>query len=317
MASQAPLSDSQTYKIAGALIGSYKIQNDDTFSTIATHHGLDVNAVLAANPGVDADGLKAGQVVNLPIKTLGLVYSLADVARILGVTLKDLQSGNPGISSELSINEVIKGPKVSGGRELMVSQLSAGLPGGSGGGNGGGGYVNYSGPASAFPPTSQWASYAALWANNSKLMKYNDSDAEIADIKTAIETVARESQVDVRVILCTIMQESGGNVRVHTTVSPDGSVRNPGIMQSHNGSEFNPQNAAQSILQMVRDGVEGTRSGDGLKQCFQHQGNWYAALRQYNSGSVDVNNLDDGMGATANYVRDVANRLMGHAWAGM
>ncbi|KIY03049.1 uncharacterized protein Z520_01515 [Fonsecaea multimorphosa CBS 102226] len=201
--------------------------------------------------------------------------------------------------------------------KIMVQHSSAEIPGGSSGGQGGGGYVNYSGPATNFPPTSQWASYSALWNSNSRLMKFNDSDAEIADIKTAIETVARESQVDVRVILCTIMQESGGNVRVHTTVSPDGTVRNPGIMQSHNGSEFDPQRAGQSILQMVRDGVEGTKSGDGLKQCFQRQKNWYAALRQYNSGSVDVNNLDDGMGATANYVRDVANRLIGHDWAGM
>ncbi|OAG39866.1 hypothetical protein AYO21_05932 [Fonsecaea monophora] len=319
MATEAPLIKSQrNYKVAGTLIGSYKIQKGDTFSAIASDQELDLHAVLAANPGVDADHLEVGQDINLPTKTLELLFSLNDVAHVLGVSLNELQSENPGISTEISINEVIKGPSLpEGDRELIAQEVFAALPGGSGGGQGGGAYVNYSGPASKFPPTSQWASYPALWSSNSKLMKYNDSDSEIANIKTAIETVARESQVDVRVILCTIMQESGGNVRVHTTVSPDGTVRNPGIMQSHNGAEFNPQQAAQSILQMVRDGTEGTKSGDGLKQCFQHQGNWYAALREYNSGRVDVNDLNNGMGATGGYVRDVANRLMGHVWNGM
>ncbi|EXJ73568.1 uncharacterized protein A1O5_03329 [Cladophialophora psammophila CBS 110553] len=319
MASQAPMGNSQmSYKVAGTLIGSYKIQSGDTFSGIASREGFDLNAVLAANPDIEANDLEVGQVINLPIKTLALVFNLSDVARILGTSVQDLHSDNPGMSSEISINKVIKGPSpLSRGEQVMAQQLAASLPGGSGGGNGGGGYANYSGPASSFPHTSQWASYSALWNSNSKLMKYHDSDAEIADIKTAIETVARESQVDVRVVLCTIMQESGGNVRVRTTVSPDGTVRNPGIMQSHNGAEFNPLHAAQSILQMVRDGIEGTKSGDGLKQCFHHQGNWYAALREYNSGRVNVNDLNDGMGATGSYVRDVANRLMGHVWNNM
>lgn len=37
----------------------------------------------------------------------------------------------------------------------------------------------------------------------------------------------------------------------------------------------------------------------------------YKALRAYNSGSVDPNNLSDGRGATPSYVSDVANRLLG------
>jgi hypothetical protein len=145
-------------------------------------------------------------------------------------------------------------------------------------------------------------------------MKFNDSDSEIALIKKSIEQVARESGVDVRVILCIIMQESGGNVRVGTT---NNGVRNPGIMQSHNGAEFNSGDPAGSILQMVRDGTEGTKDGDGLKQTFQHQGNWYAAFREYNSGSVNQADMNDAQGATAHYVRDAANRLMGHVWDGM
>ncbi len=105
-----------------------------------------------------------------------------------------------------------------------------------------------------------------------------------------------------------IIQESSGNVRVPTT---DNGVRNPGLMQSHNGAEFNPADPAGSILQMIRDGTEGTKDGDGLKQCIARRGNVYAACREYNSGSVDVNDLSNGLGATQDYVSDMANRLVG------
>jgi hypothetical protein len=37
----------------------------------------------------------------------------------------------------------------------------------------------------------------------------------------------------------------------------------------------------------------------------------YQALRLYNSGSLDANNLSNGLGATDSYVSDIANRLQG------
>jgi LysM repeat protein len=310
---QTTLASKQTsYRIAGTLIGSYTIQSGDSFSAVADRLGLDLNALLAANPGVDPQNLQVGQVINLPSKSTGLVFNLNDVARVLGVSVQDLQSLNPGISNNLTVGETIKAPGAPSGGQPGGG--SGDLPGGTGGSSGGGGYVNYSGPASNFPDPSQWASYTALWSSNSRLMKFNDSDSEIALIKKSIEQVARESGVDVRVILCIVMQESGGNVRIPTT---DNGVRNPGLMQSHNGVAFNPSDPAGSILQMIRDGTEGTKDGDGLKQNFQHQGNWYAAFREYNSGSVNVQDLNDPQGATGSYVRDAANRLMGHIWDGM
>jgi LysM repeat protein len=241
--------------------------------------------------------------------------TLSAVADRLGLSLSALLAANPGIKPEnLQIGQVVHLPNKSSGGSHANGSAGGQLPGGTGGSNGGGGYVNYSGPASNFPNPSQWASYSALWNQNSRLMKFNDSDSEIALIKTAIEQVARESGVDVRVILCIIVQESGGNVRVATT---NNGVRNPGIMQCHNGCEFNPHDPAGSILQMVRDGTEGTKDGDGLKQCFEHQKNWYAAFREYNSGTVNHGDMNDACGATASYVRDAANRLMGHVWNGM
>ena len=145
-------------------------------------------------------------------------------------------------------------------------------------------------------------------------MSYNDSASEIALIGSSITTVAQESGIDARVILCVIMQESGGNVRVGNT---NNGVNNTGIMQANNGVSFNPSDPAGSILQMVRDGTEGTASGPGLKQAFMQYGNYYVALRVYNSGSVNLSQLNDPLGATANYVEDMANRLMGHTWPNM
>ncbi len=299
-----------TYRIAGTLISQYTIRSGDNFSAIADRLGVDLDAVLGAKPGVKPEELKVGQVINLPSKKGGLVFNLSDVAKVLGVSVEALQTLNSGISQDLKIGEIINTP-VGGSPSPPPPDT---IPGSTGGTNGGGGYVEYSGSASHFPNPSEWQKYSLLWKSNSLLMKFNDSDSEIALIKSSIETVARGSGVDVRVILCIIIQESGGNVRVPVT---DNGVRNPGIMQTHNGVEFNPSDPAGSILQMVRDGTTGTKDGDGLKQCFQHQGNWYAAFREYNSGQVNQGEMNDPQGATPGYVRDTANRLMGHTWDGM
>jgi hypothetical protein len=37
----------------------------------------------------------------------------------------------------------------------------------------------------------------------------------------------------------------------------------------------------------------------------------YSALREYNSGTVNANDLSDGEGATPSYVSDIAYRLQG------
>jgi len=170
--------------------------------------------------------------------------------------------------------------------------------------------IYYSGPAANFPDPANWQRWSLMWARNSGVMRINDSPEEVAFIEQAINTVSRETGIDRRAILAMIMQESQGNVRVNTTFSADG-VRNAGLMQSHNGVSFDPNNAQGSILQMVRDGVQGTAFGDGLVQLLARYGNMYAAFRGYNSGSVDPNNLSYGFSSTANYVSDMANRLLG------
>lgn len=94
-------------------------------------------------------------------------------------------------------------------------------------------------------------------------------------------------------------------------------------MQSHNGTGncagVNPC-PDSSIYRMIKDGTNGTASGDGLKQCFakaaaaiNNKGAraYYAAARMYNSGSVTYSNMNDGRGSTNCYVTDVANRFTG------
>jgi hypothetical protein len=62
---------------------------------------------------------------------------------------------------------------------------------------------------------------------------------------------------------------------------------------------------------MVRAGTRHFKAnlrefGDnGSAECY------YKAMRAYNSGSTNANDLSDGRGATPDYVSDVANRLLG------
>ncbi|KXT10672.1 hypothetical protein AC579_4781 [Pseudocercospora musae] len=261
-------------------IMTYTVQSGDTLWSISQKLGVSLQALEAANPGVTPDKLQKHD-----------------------ISLEALEAANPGVNaSSLQVGQVLNLPPGS-----TPGTTNSGQPNNSI-------YVNYDGPASNFPDAKLWANYDTLWAQNRRLMAYHDSPTETALIKSSIDRVSSESGVDRRVILCIIVQESGGNARVRTTFN---GVLNPGLMQSHNGVGLNPADPAGSILQMIRDGTEGTKDGDGLKQCYAKYGNWYSAFRAYNSGSVNQNDLNDPVGATAHYVRDAANRLMGHTWSGM
>ncbi|KAK5630094.1 hypothetical protein RRF57_005809 [Xylaria bambusicola] len=193
-------------------------------------------------------------------------------------------------------------------------------------------YHKYTGDGSAaagWPVTEDWGEFEGLWSRNLPLIKQScgwnnwgadNSDDEIRNLKSAITQVASETGVKARFILLIMMQESKGCVRVPTTAN---GVRNPGLMQSHNGSGscagVNPCPKSQ-IVQMIRDGTAGTASGDGLKQLLAktvaHYGSrqpraYYAAARLYNSGSVDYAHLENGFGSVACYASDIANRATG------
>lgn len=193
-------------------------------------------------------------------------------------------------------------------------------------------YTYYKGDGSVgagWPSQDSWGSWDDLWKANVPLMKQscvwngwvdNDSETEIQDIANAIKATAKSTGVDERFILAIVMQESKGCVRVPTT---NNGVTNPGLMQSHDGSGtcfgINPC-PSSAIDQMIKDGVAGTSQGPGLQKLYsQAKGEvkgpgsqaYYATARLYNSGSADFASLDNGLGSTACYASDVANRLTG------
>jgi hypothetical protein len=193
-------------------------------------------------------------------------------------------------------------------------------------------YKVYSGDgtkSASWPNKDSWGTYDQLWKQNLPLIRQSctwnkwgedNSETEISDINKAIQKVSNETQVDSRIILAVMMQESKGCVRVPTSYNP---IKNPGLMQSHNGKgscDGVAKCSAATIELMIRDGVVGTSNGDGLKQCFAKtlktigsagSRALYAAARMYNSGSVDYENFSNGFSSTKCYVSDIANRLTG------
>ena len=297
-------------------MSTYKVVAGDTGEAIAKKLHITFSQLEKLNPGVNWNKLQIGQTLHASgssTRVSGTYKVVAGdtgegIAKKLGVSFSELEAANPSVNwNKLQLRQALRAPGHR--KSTLMNPPSAGDNEGT---NGGGPVVAYSGPASNFPDSKHWQKWSLMWARNEKVMLINDTPEYVQYIKQAVETVAKETKVDRRVILCTIMQESQGNVHIRTTVSPDGSVRNPGLMQTHNGVEFNANNAKGSILQMVRDGVEGTKYGDGLTQLLaRYDNNIYQALRGYNSGSVDKSNLSNGLGATNSYVSDIANRLTG------
>ncbi|KAG9245463.1 hypothetical protein BJ878DRAFT_419148 [Calycina marina] len=195
-------------------------------------------------------------------------------------------------------------------------------------------YVTYGGDGDTdegWPAQSTWVDFDTMWTVNQPTLTSGcgwradqlpeNSPTELSDLKSAITTVAASSGVDSRFILAIVLQESNGCVRVHSTAN---GVSNPGLMQSHSGAgTCNSGDDKQDpcpqteILQMIKDGTEGTATGDGLVQILESTGatdvsQFYKAARVYNSGSISVSkNLGDGNGATACYSSDIANKLTG------
>ncbi|KAI1076248.1 hypothetical protein F5B20DRAFT_594281 [Whalleya microplaca] len=171
----------------------------------------------------------------------------------------------------------------------------------------------YSGPWSSFPAIDTWLSFDDLFNRNQNSMNSAGSTwDDIGRINVAIRDAATIG-VDERVILAMIMQESHGYVGVGTTYSPGEGIPTAGLMQCSNCPGFPGQTglSQDDITSMVRGGTE------HFKTNLQDWGNQlstesiYPALREYNSGSVNPDNLSDGLGATDSYVSDIAQRLGG------
>lgn len=183
-------------------------------------------------------------------------------------------------------------------------------------------YKCYGGKPSDYPSKDQWASWESMWAGGSQIIPESCTNLgygapvtqqQVDMIKTGIESVASETNMDARAIFAVMLQESKGCVNVGAT---NNGVSNPGLMQSHSGVSFvggsAPQTKQQdSITQMIRDGVQGTASGPGLIQGINKFGDLWTAARAYNSGCANTNNLNDGISSTGNYVNGIANYMTG------
>ncbi|KAF2220952.1 hypothetical protein BDZ85DRAFT_222027 [Elsinoe ampelina] len=199
--------------------------------------------------------------------------------------------------------------------------------------------------ADGWPSQSQWLDFDTMWRTNLPNIGTNcgwmtdpsgapvvaNTAQETADLRSAIVKIADANSLPRSFVLAIVQQESNGCVRVHTTFNP---VRNPGLMQTHNGAGtcndksqslylLSPQCTASRIEQMVIDGVQGTTDGDGLVQTVAKSGyasgqvaRWYAGARIYNGGEAGGNWNRQDLSVTAGtrcYASDVANRLTG--WA--
>lgn len=197
-------------------------------------------------------------------------------------------------------------------------------------------YTVYNGDGSeqaGWPGESKWATFDSLWDINLPFIQKSctnlgekgavNSAAETDAIKSALQSVAKEVGLDPRIGLAIMMQESKGCVRIHTTVSPAPDlIRNPGLMQTHDGATCEGTNPCPpaTIAQMIKDGLGGTPKGDGMIQTIAKAKKElgasgaqavYGGARAYNSGRIDKSDLNNGFTATKCYVMDVANRLTG------
>ena len=315
------------------LATTYAVAAGDTGDTIASNFGVSFDALAADNPGVNWTDLQIGQILQIPACE---PTTSAPATTPTAQPTSQPSSPPPSTTSEQPSTTTASSGSATDTNTVAVSNSNAvtSINDSDGIGAGSDTYNFFQGDGSTndgWPATTSWVSFADMWATNSANMGCPsgvtpNSPEEIQDIHDAIEQIAQVSGVDHRFILAIVMQESSGCVRVQTTVSPDGTVTNPGLMQDHDGTgTCNPTPGGSpttpcpdiEIVQMIEDGTQGTSQGDGLVQLINQQTvvgaeAFYRAARLYNSGSIPSNgDLGGSPGATLCYASDIANRLSG------
>jgi hypothetical protein len=170
--------------------------------------------------------------------------------------------------------------------------------GGNGGGGGGGGFGG--GPDGVF--TNNANGYG-------QLKKY----------EAFIVAASQATGVPVDLIAAVIWDESSGNANVGCTHEPGGNLFDCGLMQIQSvPGSFEATDPATNIMrgaQWIAGAYqEATRKYGSPEEIMNkyHVSAWDLALRLYNSGAVDPNNLNNGYLATSEYVNNIhkfANQL--------
>lgn len=160
---------------------------------------------------------------------------------------------------------------------------------------------------------SSWLHSDCIWENH-KWKTGSGSLDIVSKLKEPVYRAGVETNIDPALIMSIIFQESHGVLNVHRTIAPDGSSSN-GVMQSDGCPSMEGRDLAkiseEDVYAMVRCGAErfSGNMNDPVKNPTRDP---WVALRLYNSGSVALSgNLNDGNGATAYYVNEIANRLRG------
>lgn len=317
----------------------YVAQSGDYCYLIAQKFDLNVNTFMAWNPSVNApscSSLYAGYAYCVATLTSGSSAASSSVASVAASSAATSTVQTHSSSAAIS-TYATSSAYVASSTSAAASATSTGS----------GTYHQYSGDGSVsagWPAQSAWLDFETLWSVNQHILTSsctqfgvaNNSPDELTDMKSVIQSVASEFDVDERFILAIILQESGGCTRVWTT---NYGVSNPGLMQDHDGkgtcnsgSEASPNPTTpcpqSEIEMMITEGTNGTvatvgaaNGGDGLVQSIAKSqksssdvARFYAGAHIYNGGSAEYNPNDMNSGCcTACYASDVANRLTG--WA--
>ncbi|KAL8912472.1 MAG: hypothetical protein Q9172_007504, partial [Xanthocarpia lactea] len=130
--------------------------------------------------------------------------------------------------------------------------------------------------AAGWPHKADWISFSEMFQTNIPLIIHScniyhvtpNTLPEILAIHNSILVISTATNTDPRFILAIILQESNGCVRVPTSFY---SLRNPGLMQSHNGPTTCNEDATPiypcpytTIEEMIREGTAGTFEGAGM-----------------------------------------------------
>jgi LysM repeat protein len=127
--------------VSGHAYLSHIVEKKETLFSIAQRYNVDVNAIIAANPGVE-DGLKKGQEIKIPVKAAAPVVEIREdfvrhevkagetlyaISRTYEVTPDQIKEVNPGMTEALSLGQIVVVPVVAKAAPVVEPKADAKL----------------------------------------------------------------------------------------------------------------------------------------------------------------------------------------------